>query len=193
MSAKLIGDAVILRPLTRRDLKEYQRVRKRNARHLKPWLPTWRRGGPPKYSIEAYEAKLKRARNGRRGRSMFTFGVFRRTDRAFIGEANLGHIFYWPVKTGEAGWWIDEAHQGQGLMTEAFRLLLDYAFNDLGLHRVQLTTTPSNRRARRLAERVGFRREGLLKRATHINGKWEDSVLYGLLAEEHSAAARRRN
>ena len=71
-------------------------MRKRNAGHLKPWFPTWPRGGPSKYSLEAYEAKLRRARRGRRDRSMFTFGVFHRRDRSFIGEANLGHIFYAP-------------------------------------------------------------------------------------------------
>ena len=190
MDAKLVGDTVILRPLTRRDFEEYRKILKRNAGHLKRWFPTSPRRRPSKYSLEVYEAKLKRARRGRRDRSMFTFGVFHRANRRFIGEANLGHIFYGPFKSGEAGGWVDQAYQGQGLMTEAFRLLLDYSFNDLGLHRVQVCTMPRNQRARRLAERLGFRQEGLLKHAIHANGKWADSVLYALLAEEHAAAAK---
>jgi RimJ/RimL family protein N-acetyltransferase len=78
----------------------------------------------------------------------------------------------------------DGQHRGRGIGTEAVRLLLGFAFEDLDLHRVYLHVFASNQPALRLYEKVGFRREGVLREAAHIEGKYVDVVVMGILRSE---------
>ena len=73
---------------------------------------------------------------------------------------------------------------GRGVAGEACRLLLRFAFEDLALHRVYLYTETGNLRAVRLFERLGFRREGLLREEILSHGKLADRYVYGMLREE---------
>lgn len=79
----------------------------------------------------------------------------------------------------------DPAHRGQGYGTAALRLLLDMAFLDLNLQRVQLHVFAHNVRAIGAYEKVGFVREGLLRRAAWIEGSYVDLVVMAILREEH--------
>jgi len=74
--------------------------------------------------------------------------------------------------------------RGQGLADEAARLLVELLFGDLGYHRVQLECYGFNERAIRHAERVGFIREGVKRKAYRRHGEWVDAVLYGLVRED---------
>lgn len=75
----------------------------------------------------------------------------------------------------------DAASRGKGLGTEAVRLLCEFGFADLNLHRIYLQVFASNARAIRVYEKAGFIREGVLRQAVHIDGQWEDVVPMGLI------------
>ncbi len=75
----------------------------------------------------------------------------------------------------------DPAHQGQGHGTEAVARLLDFAFQDLNLNRVYLHVFADNARARRVYEKAGFRTEGVLRAAAHIDGRYVDVLVMGVL------------
>lgn len=79
-------------------------------------------------------------------------------------------------------------HGGQGLATEAARTVLDLAFGELGLHRVEARLVPENQRSAALCERLGMRREAHFRQLERSADGWVDLVVYGLLAEEWSAA-----
>ena len=83
------------------------------------------------------------------------------------------------IRLGEA------AERGQGYGTEVVRLLLDFAFKDLNLHRVYLHVFSTNTAVIRVYEKVGFVREGLLRKAAHINGAYVDVLVMGILREEY--------
>lgn len=87
----------------------------------------------------------------------------------------------------EIGWALGSAWRGRGLVTEAAGALLDISFCELGLHRIWAVTAASNERSRRVMERLGMRREGLLHLAHGRPGAWEDRLLYALLEEEWAA------
>jgi RimJ/RimL family protein N-acetyltransferase len=76
--------------------------------------------------------------------------------------------------------------RGHGYGTEAVQLLLDFAFKDLNLHRVYVHVLGTNERALRLYAKVGFLREGTLREAAHINGRYVDIVLLGILRDEQT-------
>ena len=79
---------------------------------------------------------------------------------------------------------MGEAHANQGLMGEALTGLLPFAFERLGLHRIEAACLPHNRASRALLAKLGFREEGHAQRYLKINGSWQDHVLHALLAEE---------
>jgi ribosomal-protein-alanine N-acetyltransferase len=85
---------------------------------------------------------------------------------------------------GEMGWALGVEYRGQGYATEAARALMDYGFTSLGLHRIHADTGTDNVASWRIMERLGMRREGLLRGAVYEDGKWVDRYVYGILADE---------
>lgn len=78
----------------------------------------------------------------------------------------------------------DKTQWGKGLGTEAVRLVVDYAFEELNLNRVELTTDEENARAIRCYEKAGFVREGLLRQHRLIDGRFGNTLVMGVLREE---------
>jgi RimJ/RimL family protein N-acetyltransferase len=86
---------------------------------------------------------------------------------------------------GSTGYWIARPARGQGVCTRALRLLARHALEDLQLQSVQLATDPENLASQRVAEKVGFRREGVMRtHLRHPDGRVRDSVLFSLLPGE---------
>jgi ribosomal-protein-serine acetyltransferase len=79
---------------------------------------------------------------------------------------------------------IAEDAQGKGTMTTVVRALVDYAFEEWKLHRLEVHCAPVNHRSRAIPERLGFREEALLREAELVGGRYLDSVVYGLLASD---------
>jgi len=78
----------------------------------------------------------------------------------------------------------DTSAQGHGLATEAVGLLVNYLMSGYATERLGAFTDAENLPAQRLLEKLGFRREGVLRRATFRDGRWCDLAAYGLLREE---------
>lgn len=78
----------------------------------------------------------------------------------------------------------ESAARGRGHGTEATRLLVDYGFDVLRLHRIWLHVFEANERALRLYERVGFQREGVLRESALIEGSWRHVIVMGLLSAD---------
>jgi RimJ/RimL family protein N-acetyltransferase len=87
--------------------------------------------------------------------------------------------------TGAIGYWCASARRGRGITTHAVRRLCRYALGDLGLERLELITDPENVASQRVATKVGFRREGVLRsHLRHPDGRRRDSVMFSLLPGE---------
>ena len=106
-------------------------------------------------------------------------GIERKGDGAVIGLLSFVRRSY---GQDEIGYALGLAYRGRGYATEAARALLAYAFAELGLHRVQATTSPANQGSWRVMERLGMRLEGRLREASYQEGEWTDVLIYGLLA-----------
>jgi ribosomal-protein-alanine N-acetyltransferase len=104
------------------------------------------------------------------------------TDRC-LGLVNYhdGHI---RSKRVSIGYMIESTRQRQGIATEAVSAMLDFCFGDLGLHRLQAFIHPDNRASIALIEKLGFRREGLLRDNLRVGEVWRDDLLYALLATD---------
>jgi RimJ/RimL family protein N-acetyltransferase len=86
---------------------------------------------------------------------------------------------------GRIGYWVAAAARGRGVCTRALRLLSRWALDERGLQRLDLITDPDNAASQRVAEKVGFQREGVLRsHLRHPDGRIRDSVMFSLLPGE---------
>ena len=108
-----------------------------------------------------------------------------------MGGLSLTNIRRCVAQSAHVGYWLGERFAGRGLMLEALRLVIPFAFDTLRLHRLEAACIPKNTRSMRLLEKAGFQREGLLRSYLRINGVWQDHYLYALIAGEHQVYSRR--
>ena len=100
-----------------------------------------------------------------------------------VGVVGMDRID-WPNKTAEIGYWLGKGQEGKGLVTKCCRFLVEFAFMELKLNRLEIRCAPGNLRSRGIPERLGFTIEGRLKEAEWLYDHFEDHVFYALLAEE---------
>ena len=181
----LVGRRVVLRPLASTDFNAWREVRRRNVEWLTRWEPTRPPGAPD--VVEDRDAFAVRCNARQRERQLGTgygFGIF--VDGGFSGEINLSSVMRGPFQSGYVGYWIDEARAGHGYMPESVVLLTRFAFEELGLHRLQIAIIPRNAASRRVVDKLGYREEGIAERYLEIAGTWEDHVRYAITSEEWS-------
>lgn len=183
MSTTLIGRRVVLRPLVVEDFAAWQEVRERNADWLLKWEPMRIPGAPdPVRSRDAFAVRCGARQRERQLGTGYGYGIF--VDGHFAGEINLSIVQRGPFQSAYVGYWIDEARAGHGYTPEALVCLCRAAFDELHLHRVQISIIPRNTASRRVVEKLDIRDEGVAQRYLEINGIWEDHIRYALTAEE---------
>lgn len=109
-------------------------------------------------------------------------GIAERSGGELVGLCGL--VLKPELEEGEVWYLLQPERWGRGLVTEGVRALVDHGFRALALHRVWASCLPENPASVRVLEKVGFRREGLLRQNLRIHGEWRDSYLYALLATE---------
>ena len=183
--ASLHWGPVELHPPRRGDAAEWSRVRLANQDWLTPWEPSSALPWTLRHSPAAFRAMrravLRRARGG------FCAPFMIRVEGRLAGQITLDNIVRGAMRSGHLGYWIDRAVSGRGYASLAVALACDHAFGPMGLHRLQADIRPQNVRSQALVERLGFTREGLLRRYLDIDGDWRDHYTYALLAEDFPA------
>ncbi len=179
----LFGRRVLLRPLTVSDFAAWREVRRRNHDWLTRWEPARIPGQPD--VVEDRDAFAVRCSARQRERQLGTgygFGVF--VDGDLVGEVNLSSVQRGPFQSAYVGYWIDEKHAGHGYTPEAVVVLARYVFEELRLHRMQISIIPRNTASRRVVDKLQIRDEGTAVRYLEIDGVWEDHVRYAMTAED---------
>ena len=179
----LLGRRVLLRPLGVADFAAWSEVRTRSGEWLLRWEPR-RLPGQPDVTTDrdAFSVRCSARERERQLGTGYGFGIF--VEGRFAGEINLSSIQRGPFQSAYVGYWIDEAVAGQGYTPEALVVLARFAFDDLRLHRIQVSIIPRNTASRRVVEKLKIRDEGVAERYLEINGVWEDHVRYAITAEE---------
>jgi len=94
------------------------------------------------------------------------------------------HRFDLADRNCSIGYWVDAASQGKGIITRCSAALIDYLFHEVGMHRVEIRCGTGNHRSCAVPERLGFTREGVLRGAQWVSGRWVDLVVWGMLEQE---------
>ena len=181
-SLELSGWRLRLASLVEADYEAWLAVRKRCRSWLIPWEP--RSKGAPLAPEDAasFAARCQMRERERQLGTGFGFGIF--VEGRFAGEITLSSIQRGPFQNGSIGYWIDEELAGAGYIPEAVVVVLEFAFETLRLHRVEVAIIPRNQASRRVVEKLDLRNEGVALGFLEINGEWEDHVRYAMTAEE---------
>lgn len=173
------GSTVLLRKLRGRDRREWEALRRDNA----AWLGQWEATSPgPAAGLLTYRQQVRlQDREADQGR-MLPFAI--ELDGRLVGQMHLFGIAWGSMRSGAAGYWVDESIAGQGIAPYALALLCDHAFSGMGLHRVEVNIRPDNRASLRVVAKLGFRDEGVRLRYLHINGAWHDHRSFALTTED---------
>ncbi|HEX7150624.1 MAG TPA: GNAT family N-acetyltransferase [Thermoanaerobaculia bacterium] len=138
---------------------------------------------PPLESLDAARELLAHIHANFRARTLFQWGIARNEDDLVIGTTTLYHLDYQHGR-GDIGYALGRAHWGNGHASDAVSRALRFAFDELGLRRIEADADPRNEASIRVLERQGFVREGNLRERYFMNGELQDTAFYGLLKRE---------
>ena len=111
-------------------------------------------------------------------------GIWDRRTNSLIGEIWIEPLD-WKVPVIEIGYFVIKKFEGKGIVTRSVKLCLDFMFNKLRAHRVEIRTNDDNHKSYQVAERCGFTKEAHLRENTKLNDKIVGRLFYGLLKSEY--------
>ncbi len=168
-----LGDDFHLRLLEEGDAEELYGLVDANRDYLAEWMP-W----AADQTLEGTRAFIRTTMRRHAENNGFETALV--VDGRIVGAAGFAGVD-WVARTTSIGYWLDKGHQGRGLMTSAVRALVDHAFGEWELHRVEIQAAVDNQRSRAIPERLGFVEEGIRREAEHVGDRYLDLVLYGML------------
>jgi len=170
----------VLRRFGRRDVDQVAKAVQESLPELHEWLP-W---AHLEYERNDAAGFVRDSIQAWREERAFDYAIRRPDDL----ERHLGNVSIWHVsktaRIGEIGYWVRTDEITKGIATEATERLMRLGFQELGLHRVMLRIAVGNRASERVAEKLGFTAEGVLREELMVRGKWMDHTLYGLIEHE---------
>jgi [ribosomal protein S5]-alanine N-acetyltransferase len=177
---------LFIRPMREEDRSKFVKFYEKSWGEMAPWFPLRASG---ETFEQTFEKTLAKAKKGEADSREFRLVGFTRDDE-LVAFFSLMQIVRGAFESGVASWCVHSEHTRQGMCTEGVMGVLDLAFAatpaGLGLHRVQANVIPVNTASVRVAEKAGFRREGLGRNYLKINGEWRDHVFFAKLSGEHS-------
>src|SRR5687768_15714590 len=172
-----VDSGVWLREFTLEDARAVFDAVIANRDHLSPFMH-WM---TPGYSIDSANAFIQQAIEKRAARKSLSLGILR--GERFIGS--IGFVYFdWVAGKAEIGYWISADEEGKGIVAESARMLIDFAFRELELNRIEIRCSSDISGSAVIALRLGFTREGLLRIDEFSNGRLHDFEICGLLASE---------
>lgn len=184
------GD-LLLQPLRLRDRVRWRSLRSSNKEWLSEWEATLPQvpGEEKALGLPSFSQMVQWHRREGRAARAYSLAIWhldwekkgsalKIVGRTLIGQITLGGVMFGAMRGAHIGYWIDRSYANQGFTTQAVELLTKFAFEELGLHRVEINIRPENEPSIRVAQKAGFLFEGLRPRYLHIDGAWRDHHCY---------------
>jgi ribosomal-protein-serine acetyltransferase len=175
-----LNDRHSLRQLAPGDVPHLFSVVNSNRAYLRRWLPWLDRTQSIDDTRQFVADVVQQASQNHNIHAAILF------DGRIVGVASY-HRIDWQNRSTAIGYWIDEAHQGQGLVTASCQVLVDHAFAALNLHRLAIACATANARSRAIPQRLGFTYEGRVREAEWLYDHFVDHEVYSQLQPEWEA------
>ncbi|MDU7585478.1 MAG: GNAT family protein [Clostridium perfringens] len=170
---QLNTERLTLRNLTPENTEEMLDYYIRNEEHLRQYEPTRDSGF---YTYEGQKEILTESFRQFIDGTSIDLGIFK--DEKLIGKIKLSNIVYGILRNAFVGYSIDKEHQGKGYMKEALNTVCSYAFEEMGLHRLEASTLIENSRSQGVLKACGFNELGISEKYLYINGEWRDHKIF---------------
>lgn len=171
------GD-VTVRSVRPRDARTITRLLRENRSWLKRWEATVPGFDGPPLAGEMIRNVLRLARKDQVAPFVIEYrGVV-------VGQVTLSGLSFGSLASGAVGYWVAESAAGKGITPLAVALVTDWAFTNLGIHRVEICIRPENEASLRVVRKLGMRYEGLRRRYIHIDGDWRDHFCFAVTIDE---------
>ncbi len=170
---KLRGTKLYLRYPKIEDFAEFMALYESSKNHFRGLVQ-------PITKRETFDKLLEKANQD----EMEFFFICRIEDGAIVGVINLSQIFRFRFQNAYLGYFLGEQFTGKGYMTEAVEIILNYAFKDLKLHRLEANVQPNNTPSINILKRAGFTKEGFSRKYLKIGGRWRDHERWAIIFED---------
>ncbi|SMF87778.1 ribosomal-protein-serine acetyltransferase [Paenibacillus uliginis N3/975] len=172
-----IDDSIFLSLFEIKDAEKLYDLIDRNRTHLGEWLKF------PSVTLQADDSKafIERTRMRYAQDEGYWLGIWNNNE--LVGSIGYLYIDRENKKT-EIGYWLGKECEGKGIIFNSVKELIQYAFDELKLNKVEIGVATENMKSRAIPENLGFKREGELRDYEYINGRFLNRVIYGLKAEE---------
>lgn len=184
MFRRTVAPGIEMKLLETGEAKELFVVADRNRERLRRWLP-WVDQTRSADDVRLFILRVLDQYHANLGPQT---GIW--VDGMLAGTVGC-HPIDWANRNCSIGYWVDREHEGRGVITRCCALMLDYLFEELGMHRVEIRCGTGNQRSCAVPERLGFAREGVLREAEWVNDRWVDLVVWGILEEDWPASRGR--
>jgi ribosomal-protein-alanine N-acetyltransferase len=145
---------------------------------LTPWEPTW---PEDELTKSAFRYRVRRYMQDLEDDKAYPFFVFRMSDEALVGGVTLSQVRRGAAMSATLGYWVGQPYQRRGYTSAAVRLAVQFAFDELDLHRVEAACQPDNIASQGVLKKCGFAEEGRARAYLKINGAWRDHLLFACI------------
>ncbi|MCP1126190.1 GNAT family N-acetyltransferase [Bacillus sp. 3103sda1] len=133
------------------------------------------------YTLKSQLNRIRENKEKKDLDQLYSFGIYVIETEELIGNITLTEVLRGPLQSCYIGYSLDKNHNGKGYMTEAVKLVVSYAFDELKLHRIEAGVMPHNIGSIKVLEKSGFHKEGIAKKNVKINGRWEDHQVLAIV------------
>lgn len=184
LPGELLGERILIRPLRPGDGAAIFEAVEESRAEIGPWLP-W---VDKTRSVEDQEQAARRGAARWLLREDLMVGIWDRKTGRYLGGSGL-HRMDWAVPSFEIGYWLRTSAWGQGYVTEAVRVLCDFAFETLGANRIEILCDAKNTRSAAVPKRLGFVQEALLRNECRDGaGDLRDTLIFALTPDDYTQA-----
>ncbi len=177
---ELRGERIVVRPYRESDAQDLFEAVAESRDHLRPWLPF----ADAHQTVEESRDWIIHTMAQWLLREDLTMGIWEAATNRYLGGTGF-HVHNWDTGYFEIGYWIRASAEGHGYITEAVRLLANYAFDTLKANRLEIRCDELNARSAAIPQRLGFVREGCLRNdATAPDGRIRNTLIFSLIPGE---------
>ena len=172
------SEGLLLRAPRMDDYVDWTQLRQESRSFLAPWEPVW---PVDDLTRQSFRRRMKRYHDDMIADLAYTLFIFEPTTGSLMGGMTLGNVRRGVSQSATLGYWMGQPFAGRGIMTKAVRVMKVFAFEKLGLRRIEAGCIPNNIASIRVLEANGFEREGYAREYLCIAGVWQDHFLYACL------------
>jgi ribosomal-protein-serine acetyltransferase len=177
MVSIVVDDSLWLRSYRVENADELFNVINTSRSHLHPFLEWVDKTTKPEHSLQFIQQSLHEMNT----QESLALGIFH--NGKIIGGVGM-HKWDLATKRAQIGYWIGKEYEGQGMVYGCLVKFIDFLFEKIGLNKIEIHFIPANLRSAKLANRLGFKTEGVIRKSVMRNGQPEDIVVAGLLKSE---------